>query len=46
VGTGPALTFIKAACADNTELRRRLENLLSAAQGADQFFEERRRAKA
>src|SRR5438445_1868585 len=32
--------FLDAACADSTELRRRLDNLLSAAEGAEQFFEE------
>src|SRR5438093_5209839 len=32
--------FLDAACADNAELRDRLVNLLSAAEGADKFFEE------
>src|SRR5205814_12695 len=32
--------FFDAACADNAELRDRLVNLLSAAEGADKFFEE------
>ena len=32
--------FLDAACANNAELRRRLENLLSAAEGAEKFFEE------
>src|SRR5947208_12758082 len=32
--------FLDAACADNAELRGRLVNLLSAAEGADKFFEE------
>src|SRR5947208_2141958 len=32
--------FLDAACADNAELRDRLVNLLSGAEGADKFFEE------
>src|SRR5438874_92475 len=36
--------FLDAACADSTELRRRLENLLSAAEGAEKFFEESKSA--
>src|SRR5437016_4819799 len=32
--------FLDAACADNAELLDRLVTLLSAAQGADKFFEE------
>src|SRR5881396_1268694 len=32
--------FLDAACADNADLRDRLVNLLSAAEGADKFFEE------